>query len=79
MIPFDCTWPYELIQQDVYVHECPFCNQSNVLLPLKRKDLPDISRGAKRLLVFPCCHNKITLVDADPDYLLASKPLRTRR
>ncbi|MDF2959270.1 MAG: hypothetical protein K0S39_1005 [Paenibacillus sp.] len=79
MIPFDHTWPYELIQQDVYVQECPFCRESNVLLPLKRKDLPDISRGAKRLLVFPCCRNKITLVDADPDYLLASQPLRTRR
>jgi hypothetical protein len=79
MIPFECTWPYELIQQDVYLHECPFCGAPNVLLPLKRGHIPEISRGVKRLLVFPCCHNKITLVDADADYLLANEPLRNRR
>lgn len=79
MIPFENSWPYELIQQDIYVHECPFCSESNVLLPLKKKDIPGIQQGAKKLLVFPCCHNKITIVDADRDYLLASQPIRTRR
>jgi hypothetical protein len=78
MIPFENTWPYDLIQQDVYVSECPFCNQSNVLLPLRPKDLPEISGGVKKLLVFPCCHNKVVLIDVDRDYLLANQPLRNR-
>ncbi|MFH5181762.1 hypothetical protein ACHHV8_03535 [Paenibacillus sp. TAB 01] len=79
MIPFENTWPYEIIQQDIYVNECPFCSESNVLLPIKKKDLPELSRGVKRLLVFPCCHNRVTLMDADRDYLLAKQPLRNRR
>ncbi|PZE21254.1 hypothetical protein [Paenibacillus xerothermodurans] len=79
MIPFENTCPYDLIQQDVYVPECPFCHTDNVLLPLKRKDLPEIARGVKKLLVFPCCHNKTTLVDVDTDYLLANEPLRQRQ
>ncbi|OXM87659.1 hypothetical protein [Paenibacillus rigui] len=78
MIPFENTWPYEIIQQDVYVNECPFCGKSNVLLPFKKKDLPELARGVKRLLVFPCCHSRVTLVDADRDYLLAQQPLRNR-
>lgn len=76
MIPFAHTWPYETIAQDVYVHECPFCSRANVLLPLKKRVLPTIGGGRKHLLVFPCCHNKITLVDTDNDYLLADRPLR---
>jgi hypothetical protein len=79
MVPFENTWPYDLIKDDVYVLECPFCSESNVLLPLKRADLPEISRGVKRLLVFPCCRNRIVLVDVDRDYLLANQPLRNRR
>ncbi|MCS7463526.1 hypothetical protein N0M98_25800 [Paenibacillus doosanensis] len=79
MIPFENTWPYEQIQEDIYVQECPFCSKSNVLLPFKRKDLSEISQGVKRLLVFPCCHNKVTVVEADRDYLLANQPLRNRR
>ncbi|MBP1154200.1 MULTISPECIES: hypothetical protein [unclassified Paenibacillus] len=76
MIPFAHTWPYDRIGQDVYVQSCPFCQAANVLLTLKAKDLAELREGVKRLLVFPCCRNKLTLVDADPDYLLADRPLR---
>ncbi|MDQ1912004.1 hypothetical protein RAC89_16595 [Paenibacillus sp. GD4] len=76
MIPFSHTWPYETIGEDIYVQACPFCDSSNVMLPLQKKDLADIQSGVKRLLVFPCCRNRLRIVDADRDYLLASKPLR---
>ncbi|WP_274361358.1 hypothetical protein [Paenibacillus thermotolerans] len=76
MIPFENTWPYETVGNDMYVLECPFCKNSNVLLPMKRKELTDIRDGKKKLLVFPCCHSRITIVDADADYLLASSRIR---
>jgi hypothetical protein len=47
-----------------------------VLLPLKKRDLTNIQGGAKRLLVFPCCHSKLVVLDADNDYLLTDQPLR---
>lgn len=76
MIPFANTWPYETIRQDVYVDVCPFCHAEKVLMPLKVKDLPPIHDGRKRLLVFPCCHASVTIVDVDRDYLLADRKLR---
>lgn len=76
MIPFENTWPYERIMGDLYVSECPFCKAENVLLLLKPKELSQIQDGKKRLLVMPCCHDRMTLVDADHDYLLADSPLR---
>ncbi|MCD1259855.1 hypothetical protein B5M42_013530 [Paenibacillus athensensis] len=76
MIPFANTWPYEIIMKDVYVHECPFCSRPNVLLPLKPAELQQIHEGRKKLLVFPCCFNKVTLLDTDRDYLLADRPIR---
>ncbi|MBH5317482.1 hypothetical protein I6N90_06590 [Paenibacillus sp. GSMTC-2017] len=78
MIPFQNAWPYETVMGDLYVSTCPFCDAENVLLPLKPKELPEIHDGKKRLLVFPCCHNKITLIDADQDYLLSDGPLSKR-
>jgi hypothetical protein len=78
MIPFEQTWPYEMIRNDIYVDVCPFCRQENVLIPLKKKELQTIHEGRKKLLVFPCCHNKVTLIDADRDYLLTDQPLRRR-
>lgn len=77
MIPFSHTWPYETMNGQLYVQDCPFCGQGPVLLPMKAKELDDI-RGMrkKRLVVLPCCHTALTVVDADRDYLLASKPLR---
>lgn len=76
MIPFHKTWPYDIVMGDVYVQSCPFCDHNNVLLPLKPKELKLIHEGMKKLLVFPCCHNKITLVDCDDDYLLSDTTLR---
>jgi hypothetical protein len=76
MIPFKHTWPYEIIMNDIYVSECPFCGKENVLIPLKKRELAAIREGAKKMLVFPCCFNKVTIIDTDPDYLLTDQPLR---
>ncbi|RJX41880.1 hypothetical protein D3P09_06860 [Paenibacillus pinisoli] len=76
MIPFQNAWPYERVMGDLYVSSCPFCDTDNVLLPLKPSELPDIQDGKKRLMVFPCCRNKVTIIDADQDYLLTDGPLR---
>jgi hypothetical protein len=76
MIPFSHTLPYDSIRNDMYVNVCPYCSRENVLLPLKKRDLTNIQGGAKRLLVFPCCHSKLVVLDADNDYLLTDQPLR---
>ncbi|QHW33207.1 hypothetical protein GZH47_22080 [Paenibacillus rhizovicinus] len=76
MIPFERTLPYDIIMKDVYVPSCPFCSKDNVLLPLRPRELSDIHTGKKRLLVFPCCHNRVTVVDVDQDYLLTDTVLR---
>jgi len=79
MIPFENTWPYEVIMNDYYVEECPFCKAEQVLLPLKKKEVPDIQSGRKKLLVFPCCFSKLTIIDIDQDYLLADSKIRSYR
>lgn len=79
MVPFERTWPYDIIMGDIYVASCPFCKEDNVLLPLRPDEIPLIQGGKKRLLVFPCCHNQITVIDADRDYLLADRALPGRR
>ncbi|MEF2243573.1 MULTISPECIES: hypothetical protein [unclassified Paenibacillus] len=76
MIPFEKAWPYETIMGDIYAAACPFCQSENVLLPLKPAALRDIQEGKKKLLVFPCCHSKVTVLDADRDYLLTDTKLR---
>lgn len=76
MIPFERAWPYDRIMNDLYVHECPFCRTANVLLPIRPRELDDIRTGKKKLLVFPCCKHKLTVVDADRDYLLTDTVLR---
>jgi len=76
VIPFERTWTYDIVRGDIYVSECPFCHASNILIPLKPSELPDIRDGKKKLLVFPCCHGKVTVVDADADYLLTDTKLR---
>ncbi|MDF2717325.1 MAG: hypothetical protein K0R28_4250 [Paenibacillus sp.] len=78
MIPFENTLPYETIGKDVYLIECPYCGERNVLLPLRTADLTPIREGRKRLIVFPCCREKMTAVDADRDYLLGDRPIRRR-
>jgi hypothetical protein len=49
-----------------------------VRLPLKRRDLDEIRGGKRRLLVMPCCHAEYKLADADADYVLADRPMRSR-
>lgn len=78
MFPFANAWPYETIMGDIYVSSCPFCDAENVLLPVRPSELPHIRQGKKRLMVFPCCHNKITIIDADQDYLLTDGSLSKR-
>ncbi|UUZ90247.1 hypothetical protein LJK87_30315 [Paenibacillus sp. P25] len=79
MIPFENTWPYEQFGRDIYFTSCPMCDASNVLLPLRPQDLESLADGVKKLLVLPSCRNKITFVEADRDYLLANRPLRSTR
>lgn len=76
MIPFDRAWPYDVQMKDVYVPSCPFCGQDNVLLSLTPSEIREIKEGSKRLVIFPCCRNKVTVVDADQDYLLTNTRLR---
>lgn len=76
MIPFEKTLPYDIIMKDVYILECPFCGTNNVLLPLKPRDIIQVHDGKKKLLVFPCCGNKVMLLDSDNDYLLTDTVLR---
>ncbi|MDT8979505.1 MULTISPECIES: hypothetical protein [Paenibacillus] len=76
MIPFENTLPYDQLMGDLYISTCPFCKKDNVLLPIKPNELPDIHDGKKRLLVFPCCRNRLVIIDADNDYLLANRAIR---
>ncbi|QAY66787.1 hypothetical protein [Paenibacillus protaetiae] len=78
MIPFERTWPYDIIMNDIYAPSCPFCGQDNVLLPIRPEEIEDIHHGKKKLLVFPCCHSRITVVDMDSDYILAAQRLRAK-
>lgn len=77
MIPFEQTWPYDKVGNDYFVHECPFCHAGHVLLNLKHSDVKAIQTGTKKLLVFPCCFEKIKVIDMDDDYLLAQEKLRS--
>jgi hypothetical protein len=78
MIPFERAWPYDRMMDDIYVSECPFCQRENVLIPLRPKELKEIHEGKKKLLVFPCCHHRLTIIDTDADYLLTDQVLRRR-
>ncbi|GGG04936.1 hypothetical protein [Paenibacillus abyssi] len=76
MIPFENCLPYDRIMNDIYIPTCPFCGQENVLLALRPSELTEIHEGKKRLLIFPCCHNKVTVIDTDRDYLLTNQKIR---
>lgn len=78
MIPFRNSLPYDIQMNEVYASECPFCGQSHIRLPLKPSEIEQLRGGGimKRPIVFPCCHTRLQLVDADGDYLLADRPLR---
>lgn len=76
MIPFEKALPYDVIMGDVYVQQCPFCGVDNVLLPMKPRELKSVHEGKKKLLVFPCCHHRVTVIDSDVDYLLTDTVVR---
>lgn len=76
MIPFNKALPYDVTMGDVYVPDCPFCGKSNILLNMKPKELKLIHEGKKKLLVFPCCYHKLTVLDCDDDYLLTDTIVR---
>lgn len=76
MIPFERAFPYDIVMGDVYVHECPFCQQNHVLLPIKPKEIIMAHEGKKKLLVFPCCGNRVSVLDSDNDYLLTDTVVR---
>ncbi|AWB45907.1 hypothetical protein DCC85_18060 [Paenibacillus sp. CAA11] len=76
MIPFNRALPYDLVMGDIYVSECPFCGKENVLVPMKPNELESVRDGKKKLLVFPCCHHKLTVLDSDEDYLLTDTIVR---
>ncbi|MFC5405655.1 hypothetical protein [Cohnella soli] len=77
MLPLRNCLPYDIVMNDVFAQECPFCQSSHVLLPLKPEDVSSLSGGRRKiLLVFPCCHGSVRVIDSDSDYLLADRPVR---
>ncbi|TVX98716.1 hypothetical protein [Cohnella terricola] len=77
MIPLSNSLPYDILMKDVIVHECPFCRSSHVRLPITPDDIQSMYGGArKKMIVFPCCHGSVRIIDADRDYLLADRPIR---
>ncbi|THF82634.1 hypothetical protein [Cohnella fermenti] len=79
MIPLQNSLPYDIQMNEVFATQCPFCGQDHVPLPLKPEDIPTLKEGRRKLaIVFPCCRNRVQLVDADSDYLLSDKPLKRR-
>ncbi|MFC5469958.1 hypothetical protein ACFPPD_14585 [Cohnella suwonensis] len=77
MLPLRNCLPYDIVMNDVVAQECPFCRSANVLLPLKPDDVSSMYGGRRKImLVFPCCHGSVRMIDADADYLLANRPIR---
>ncbi|QDI91309.1 hypothetical protein EPH95_09050 [Salicibibacter halophilus] len=76
LLPFENTWPYERIQDDIYFEECPNCDAENVLTYMKKKQLEDAFDGVKTDIIMPCCQYKITIAEADNDYFWATERLR---
>ncbi|MGC4378709.1 hypothetical protein WD019_17570 [Fictibacillus sp. Mic-4] len=78
MSTFEYTWPYEKMMDDIYINECPFCKSGNVLTNMKQEDLELAKEGIKRLLVMPCCREKLVILKADDDYFWTEEKLRER-
>ncbi|GAK08557.1 MULTISPECIES: hypothetical protein [Geomicrobium] len=76
LLPFENTWPYEKVGEDVYLHECPDCGDSNVLTFLKTEQLQDAFDNVKTQLIMPCCNYRITILQADEDYFWTSERQR---
>lgn len=76
VIPFVNTWPYERQFDDIYLQSCPCCGTENVLTNMKKSDFKRAQEGIKTILILPCCHGKLTILEADQDYFWTNKPLR---
>ncbi|QOY38568.2 hypothetical protein AWH56_010995 [Anaerobacillus isosaccharinicus] len=76
MIPFQNTWPYERSGKDIYIHECPYCHEENVLTNMKKYDLERAMEHIKTYLIMPCCLEKMTILEADEDYFWTNERLR---
>lgn len=76
MIPFENTWPYERVINDIYIQQCPYCNEENVLTSLKNSNLERAKEGIKTILIMPCCNSKMTILEADDDYFWTNEKLR---
>ncbi|WP_022794140.1 hypothetical protein [Marinococcus halotolerans] len=77
-IPFENTWPYDKIGEDIYINECPYCGSRNILTAMKVKDLEWAKEEIKTYINMPCCHKRMHIVFADEDYLWTTEPLRRR-
>lgn len=75
-LPFSHTWPYELQGKDIYIELCPYCEKEHVLTHMKARELKQAKEHFKVRLVMPCCHQVMTILEADSDYFWADKPLR---
>ncbi|WP_338082331.1 hypothetical protein [Fictibacillus enclensis] len=77
MLNFEHSWPYEKMMDDIYINECPYCHTSNVLTTFSEDKLNNAKEGIKQLLVMPCCHSKLTILNADEDYFWTEEKLRS--
>lgn len=78
LIPFENTWPYEKMGEDIYIEDCPYCEAKNVLTYMTPEDLENAMDEIKTTLIMPCCHTSMTIVKADSDYFWTTDPLRKR-
>lgn len=76
IISFNYTWPYERQYDDFYFLACPFCEKENILLNLKVADFNLALEGIKTNIVLPCCHERLTIIEADQDYFWTNRCLR---
>ncbi|MFT8872504.1 MAG: hypothetical protein ABF868_09430 [Sporolactobacillus sp.] len=76
MLDFHYSWPYERVAGDYYFEQCPFCQASPILLPLKKSRVTDAYDGVKTTIILPCCHERLVIERMDDDYIWASHWLR---
>lgn len=76
MSDFSHSWPYDLMQGDLFFHECPFCHETSVLVPTNKEKMDLAKEGFKTHAVMPCCHEKLTILSIDDDYIWADRVLR---
>ncbi|WP_096190038.1 hypothetical protein [Evansella halocellulosilytica] len=75
-IPFDHTWPYDLQMGEVYLSQCPYCGESNVLTHMSKESLLLAKDKVKQRLNLPCCLKTMTILEADDDYFWTNEKLR---